>query len=328
MKKVLGNYINQPNLDFPLDCETLNNMQNNSILIEMLGSIAGDKIILTGCEETTSGTRNSGYVFLRTISYPEGEILYLEEGNRTTSVTVMNDAVAVNANGYNYSNAYTQRYLANGVGKENYSWSDFTNLTTTAALSTALQELKDKLEAVTGEPLGIVKMWAGQSIPDNYALCDGQELSITLYSDLFANLGSVFNNAADANGIKQTTTTGYFRLPDLRGRFVVGYHNADSEYQTKGNVGGEKKHILTEAEMPKHSHDVDDFYFAENSNAVESATYKKTMKDYNNNNGAGDRDWDNDTYLYYTHPSAEVGGGTSHENRPPYYVLAYIMRIK
>ena len=68
-----------------------------------------------------------------------------------------------------------------------------------------------------GVPKGTIVIWSGAAtaIPSGWALCDGQ------------------------NG-----------TPDLRDRFVVG---ASGEYAV-GDTGGEKEHILTIGEMPRHGH--------------------------------------------------------------------------
>ena len=102
--------------------------------------------------------------------------------------------------------------------------------------------------------------------------------------------------------------------PDLRGRFVVGYDERDADYRPVGKTGGEPTHRLTTDEMPSHRH---------------SYTFK-----------AADLDlaWDSDNYFYdqsgkydgngYTKYTDYTGGSQSHENRPPYYALCYIMRVK
>lgn len=52
-----GNFLTQPNKDFPLDCETLEMLQANAALVAALGNIAGDKVILSGCEASANGNR-------------------------------------------------------------------------------------------------------------------------------------------------------------------------------------------------------------------------------------------------------------------------------
>ena len=61
--ETIGNFLTQPNKDFPLDCDTLDMLQAGTALVAALGNIAGDKLILTGCELTNNDTqRATGYV--------------------------------------------------------------------------------------------------------------------------------------------------------------------------------------------------------------------------------------------------------------------------
>ena len=110
MDKVLGKYLNQPDNDFPLDCETFDYIQNNNFITEILGNIAGDKCFIYGCEK--SGTNYaSGYVFLRTTDHPEGEILPFGGGVSSGRVYINSQEVSVSANDKTYS-AYTKRSLS------------------------------------------------------------------------------------------------------------------------------------------------------------------------------------------------------------------------
>ena len=100
--------------------------------------------------------------------------------------------------------------------------------------------------------------------------------------------------------------------PDLRGRFVVGHHPDDGDYAV-GKTGGEKRHTLSVGEMPSHNHNVD----------VSIWGYTGARGDY----------WEVAApESYYSHKntlgSSSAGGGQAHENRPPYYALCYIMRVK
>lgn len=88
--------------------------------------------------------------------------------------------------------------------------------------------------------------------------------------------------------------------PDLRDRFVVGSGN---EYEV-GNIGGEKTHQLTIEEMPRHSH------------SYSHPTYAGAIINKGVNMGSDE-----------TLQTGETGGNQPHENRPPYYALAYIMKI-
>ncbi len=103
--------------------------------------------------------------------------------------------------------------------------------------------------------------------------------------------------------------------PDLRGRFVLGVNsntnrsivaNQIEEIRELRTTGGEEKHILTISEMPSHNHPA------------------SKLRDNNNtcNCGGGgcacSVDWNNST--------GNTGYSQPHNNMPPYYVLAYIMK--
>ncbi len=330
MDKIIGNYLTQENKDFPLDCETLDALQTNIVLVAILGNIAGDKVILRGCDPSQDGTKRSeGYVFVRTAAFPTGEVLRFEGGAVGSGMYVKQEDVPVTAQGYDYPKAYTKRTLAAGVGYENFRWEDFKNVQTSDALNQAIADLKENLQEEAAKfaptPLGIVQLWAGKTEPDGYALCDGRQLSTKDYPELYKALGTTFNNAYNAYGTRYTTTSGFFRLPDLRGRFVVGYHDSDNDYKVVGIAAGEKKHRLTVAEMPEHTHMFKDYYYPEGDG---KATENYDKIETNNKIGSNGSDRDNDNLHYYEHDTFSAGNGNSHENRPPYYVLAYIIRLK
>lgn len=314
--KTLANFLTQPNQDFPLDCETMACIQELAELPSVIGNIAGDKVILTGCESDNDGlTRSGGYLFLRTKRMPEGEILWWEGGSTALGMYVREADVSVDINNVNYPKAYTTRSLAPGIGEENYSWDDFSPIKTVKELMQANEKLKQELDRVKPSPLGIIEMWAGINVPDGFILCNGQQLRKSDYPELYEVLGDAFNTAPNSNGDRYVTQSDYFRVPDLRGRFVVGHHDTDSDYKALGTAGGFKKVTLTEETIPPHSH-------TQQLWAGGSGTWK----------GHGGNSWPNATAIFEAtntdHKTLETGGGKSHENRPPYYVLAYIMRVK
>ncbi|MBR4997573.1 MAG: tail fiber protein [Bacteroidaceae bacterium] len=320
MDKVNGNYLTQSNKDFPLDCETLDYIAKNIAIVEALGNIGGDKVILSGCEPTNGGSvRSEGYVFLKTNDFPNGEILRWE-GGASTRMYLKKEDVSVVADGYDYPKAYTRRTLAPGLGEESYLWSDFSNIQTNVELSAKLATLENQLNGIAGEPLGVVKMWAGPTLPDGYIYCDGTAYpngtgTNKEYAKLYAVLGDTFNSAPNSNGKVESTSTGYFRVPDLRGRFIVGYNGNDSDYNKNGKCGGEKTHTLTTNEIPSHTHGQN--LWAEGNNDWKgggNASPKNATSKFNATTPYGNTN--------------ATGGGLAHENRPPYYVLAYIIKYK
>jgi hypothetical protein len=92
--------------------------------------------------------------------------------------------------------------------------------------------------------------------------------------------------------------------PDLRNRFIVG---AGYSYNVS-DTGGEDFHYLTTNEMPTHSHHI----IGTNKGDLGGAG-KPGVASYTGDEEGG-----------YTE---STGGGASHENRPPYFALAYIMKL-
>ena len=88
--------------------------------------------------------------------------------------------------------------------------------------------------------------------------------------------------------------------PDLRDRFIVG---AGGSYSI-GESGGEDAHTLTIDEMPSHTH-----------------TYSKPA------GGAGSGENSGSIVAAGFPSTGSAGGNVAHENRPPYYSLAYIMKL-
>lgn len=330
--KTIGNYTRQ--VQFPLDEETLLVLQENQALLELLGNIAGDKVILSGCELTGGTTRAPGYVFLKTKEYPTGEVLRYEGGNSTSGMYLATKDIDVNANNVEYNGAYTQRWLAVGLGSENYTWDGFTPLRSTMELKVQCDDLQSQIDSLKPAPFGIVEMWAGTVVPDGYALCNGGELAVADYPGLYGAIGSTFNSAKDRNGSPYTTQPGKFRLPDLRGRFVVGYDDSDAEYNRYGNAGGEKKHQLKSNELPKTDITVKDYCQLPNgSGEITTGNItiggKSVKAGGDSVSGMGKRaqtSGSNGAIQWIEHGAGSFGEDGLHENRPPYYALAYIMR--
>lgn len=93
--------------------------------------------------------------------------------------------------------------------------------------------------------VGEIKMFAGNFAPRNYALCDGQLLSIAQNTALFALLGTTYGG----NG----TTT--FALPDLRGRVPIHQRQGPGlSDRAIGSTGGSESVTLSESQVAPHSH--------------------------------------------------------------------------
>lgn len=93
--------------------------------------------------------------------------------------------------------------------------------------------------------------------------------------------------------------------PNLSGRFIVGYDPTDADYKKIGDDGGKgKKEVILTASQSYYK---DTTYTAniENRGIKTAGSYNVVTKITGN---------------------TTVHSATEHENRPPYYVLAYIMK--
>ncbi len=153
-----------------------------------------------------------------------------------------------------------------------------------------------KLGSMEGSsiPRGLIAMWNGTQVPNGWALCNGQ-----IVDDL--------------------------QTPDLSGKFVVGWQSGNEDYNLIGNTGGQEKVTLTTQEIPSHVHNFADAYFIEAHSDLVGANGTQWIG--NNLSGSNKTDRDNSYVCLWDHDTRATGGGQPHENRPPYYVLAYIIKL-
>ena len=105
-------------------------------------------------------------------------------------------------------------------------------------------------------PVGTVVPFAGTAAPIGWLLCDGSEQLISQYGALHDVIGTTY---------KASPTSGYFAVPDMRGRMPMGADNmggtsADVVTATAADVlgakdGNETITIATE-NLPEHEHDL------------------------------------------------------------------------
>ncbi|XP_055348629.1 uncharacterized protein LOC129595598 [Paramacrobiotus metropolitanus] len=157
--------------------------------------------------------------------------------------------------------------------------------------------LEYQIQQLVAIPIGaVVAHPKDSSLPACWLACDGQYFSTVNYPKLAALLTDQ-------------------RLPDLRGRFLLG--RSTVEYPL-GTRGGEKSHYLTVAEMPNHNHQAgDDVNYA-------FLTYK--IGDTSLSRADGITWKDNSGPYTRWYGTAHSGGSQAHNNMPPYSAILYIMR--
>lgn len=175
------------------------------------------------------------------------------------------------------------------IGGSEDTWGATIN-TALDGIVTAVNANEAAVAAVVTFPAGGIIMWSGSvaTIPAGWNLCDG------------------------------TSST-----PDLRNRFVVGAGDTYSPDDT----GGSDSVTLTTAQMPSHSHSGSTNTAGNHSHTVSAGPGDGGTARAANTDGSGES-FSTNSAGNHSHSLSinSTGGGGSHENRPPYYALAYIMK--
>jgi hypothetical protein len=156
----------------------------------------------------------------------------------------------------------------------------------------SLTEMVDGIKA-------LIEAYVGQEVINNSITYASLPVgAITMFTGTQGDLDAFYSS----NGVRWYLCNGQNGTPDLRDRFVVG---SGGSYAV-GATGGANSVTLTEAQMPSHTHKVAD------------------------GSGQFDATYGNNVTLSGAMGSAmntdAKGGSQPHENRPPYYALAYIMK--
>lgn len=139
---------------FPMDVNTLGQMQTGYNIFNALGQLAGDLSIIKGCE-INGGTVSDGIVYI------DGEVLEFRSGIVAENVVIVSEAQTKTfENGSNNEVHYT-RYATFGAATASYPWSEFKRPIETKAIPTDLVarlEILEKKNAVFQAGGGMV-LW-------------------------------------------------------------------------------------------------------------------------------------------------------------------------
>lgn len=162
--------------------------------------------------------------------------------------------------------------------------------------------------------IGEIKMFVGTFAPYCWLFCEGQTLPINDYSALFNLIGTTYGGDGISN----------FKLPDLRGRVVLGAGTGQGLSTRKpADKGGVENVTLALAEMPSHSHTVKCDSTSVEANLSNSplnslpATLTGEAKGYGTN--------ETNNPMMKSDMLSISGSNQPHDNMPPWGCIHYII---
>ena len=147
-------------------------------------------------------------------------------------------------------------------------------------------------------PVGVITLWYGaeNNVPEGWAICNGQV----------------------SNGIQTPNLTGRFVVgagQEIKNGSLTGKAGDGGDVYMPGTTGGERSHTLSVGEMPSHNHSTT-MYTADVVASWKNARTFLMPTDHYGSESKCDI------------TSSQSGSNQAHENRPPYYALLYIMKVK
>ena len=279
------------NAGYPFDVAFLAFMQNSYRLFNSLGSMAGNKAIISGCEEV-GNTITAGTVYIN------GELFPFAGGAKDDTVIIKEVTNEVAFEDGFLRPLETIRTVAFGrsTPENTFNWTDFKRVNNLQELyenkaeKQALKELKDEVENLKKQkqavPIGLVAIWGK---PEN-EIPEGWEE--------YVPMRGVMPIGCDPEYKKDENDAEDYRLNALKHR------------------SGKRSHRLTIEEMPEHDHKYNDIYYSEKWGTV------------NTPHGEGSSSSDEDNKGYEMgRTTATVGGDQPHNNMPPYRVVQFIKYV-
>lgn len=173
--------------------------------------------------------------------------------------------------------------------------------------------LVSRVSAIAEIPIGAIVFTAFTEsgaffAADGWLVCDGSEVLTSEYPVLAQLLGVSWGSPS---------APGRFKVPDLRGRTVVGLDNGAAvcaQAATVGSIFGSEYHTLTTQEIAAHFHNYTDQYL----------TYAITNPNLTGPSATST----NGSNVESVRSTANTGGGQAHQNCQPSVTVQAIIRAK
>jgi microcystin-dependent protein len=174
----------------------------------------------------------------------------------------------------------------------------------------------------TPVPVGFIGMWSGavNAVPAGWALCNGQNGTPDLRDRFIVGAGTTY--AVGATGGANTVTLTTSQIPS---------HTHTISGST-GDQSASHTHAFTTDSAGVHSHTLaggggaDTGPYPDTTSENLSQTVSTATAGAHVHTGTTQTASNGHTHTF-SGTTTVTGGGASHENRPPYYALAYIMKV-
>jgi microcystin-dependent protein len=183
-------------------------------------------------------------------------------------------------------------------------------------------------------PKGLISMWSGSiaGIPSGWALCDGTNGTPDLRDRFIVGAGS--NYSVGVTGGEATHTLNIAEMPShghTASSNSTGDHTHNIDPPNTGtSTNGNHSHTQKETRIDVGAEKIWPSCFPEDGGACVWRHYVD-LASYNGNHShtidIGSFNSGNNGNHSHTITVNNTGGGQAHENRPPYYALAYIMKL-
>ena len=195
----------------PLDTNNLDFLQSSFHILNTLGNLAGDMVIISGCE-TTGNTVSNGVV------YVNKEVLEFRGGSLSANVFIKEETVSGTFEDGSFKPIEITRYVTFGSStpEKTFKWEDFKRVDNLIQQGVKNADFEKRIKALENKkspvPIGLIAIWgkpASEPIPEGWKECT-----------------------------------------DLRGRMPLGWNPDDADFSELLKNDGEKTHQLKVQELP------------------------------------------------------------------------------
>nr|DAE28552.1 MAG TPA: Baseplate structural protein [virus sp. ctOZh10] len=196
---------------FPLDTNNLDFLQSSFHILNTLGNLAGDMVIISGCE-ITGNTVSNGVV------YVNKEVLEFRGGSLSANIFIKEEAVSGTFEDGSFKPIEITRYVTFGSStpEKTFKWEDFKRVDNLIQQGVKNADFEKRIKALENKkspvPIGLIAIWgkpASEPIPEGWKECT-----------------------------------------DLRGRMPLGWNPDDADFSELLKNDGEKTHQLKVHELP------------------------------------------------------------------------------